>query len=137
VIFIDTSFFMAVYSVRDERHGKAMECLADFKTWRRPADLFLTTNHVIFETITLARSKSGYSLAVTAGEELMSGRMARIHHATMEEERAAFEYLKKYRDKDYSPVDCLSFVIMEKMGITEALAFDSDFSHRFIVRPMP
>ena len=26
----------------------------------------------------------------------------------------------------------MSFVVMERLGITEALALDSDFSHRFI-----
>jgi predicted nucleic acid-binding protein len=36
-----------------------------------------------------------------------------------------------------STVDCLSFVIMEKLGIREALAVDSDFTHRFIARPGP
>jgi hypothetical protein len=28
-------------------------------------------------------------------------------------------------------------VIMDKFGITEALAVDSDFGHRFVVRPGP
>jgi predicted nucleic acid-binding protein len=135
LIFIDTSFFFAVFSDRDRRHAQAMECLAGFKTHGRPSELFLTTNHVVFETIALARSKAGYALAVTAGEELLSGGLARIHHASPEEERAAFEYLKKHSDKDYSAVDCLSFVLMLKLGITEALAFDEDFAHRFIVRP--
>lgn len=48
------------------------------------------------------------------------------------------KYLKKYRDKEFSAVDCLSFVVMDKLGITEALTFDArNFSHRFIVRPGP
>ena len=34
-------------------------------------------------------------------------------------------------------MDCLSFVVMEKLGIREALAFDSDFGHRFVIRPGP
>jgi predicted nucleic acid-binding protein len=50
---------------------------------------------------------------------------------------AAFEYLKRHRDKTYSAVDCLSFVVMEKHGITEALAIDDDFTHRFTARPGP
>jgi uncharacterized protein len=135
VIFVDTSFFLAVFSVRDQWHEKAMACLAAYDAWRRPCDHFVTTNHVVFETITVARSKAGYALAVAAGEELLRGQMARIYHASEEEERAAFDYLKKYRDKDYSPADCLSFVVMEKLAITEALSFDAHFSHRFIVRP--
>jgi predicted nucleic acid-binding protein len=55
----------------------------------------------------------------------------------LEEHGAAFEYLKRHRDKKYSAVDCLSFVVMEKLGIREALAVDSDFQHRFIARPGP
>ncbi len=43
----------------------------------------------------------------------------------------------KYHDKDYSPVDCLSFVVMERLEMTEALAINSDFTHRFIARPGP
>ncbi len=37
----------------------------------------------------------------------------------------------------YSTKDCLSFVIMDKLGITEALTIDSDFTRRFIARPGP
>ena len=37
----------------------------------------------------------------------------------------------------YSAVDCLSFVVMLKQGINEALSFDSDFARRFVVRPGP
>jgi predicted nucleic acid-binding protein len=34
-------------------------------------------------------------------------------------------------------VDCLSFVVMEKLGISEALAVDDDFTHHFVARPGP
>jgi predicted nucleic acid-binding protein len=34
-------------------------------------------------------------------------------------------------------LDCLSFVVMEKLGIREAFAVDADFTHRFIARPGP
>jgi predicted nucleic acid-binding protein len=34
-------------------------------------------------------------------------------------------------------VDCLSFVVMEQQGIREALAVDSDFTHRFSALPGP
>jgi predicted nucleic acid-binding protein len=34
-------------------------------------------------------------------------------------------------------VDCLSFVVMEQQDIREALAVDSDFTHRFLARPGP
>ena len=43
----------------------------------------------------------------------------------------------RYRDKRYSLTDCLSFLIMEMQGITEALSLDEDFTHRFTARPGP
>jgi hypothetical protein len=54
-----------------------------------------------------------------------------------EEERAAFDYFKRHRDQSYSFADCLSFVVMDRLGIAEALAVDSDFTHRFTAIPGP
>jgi predicted nucleic acid-binding protein len=34
-------------------------------------------------------------------------------------------------------VDCVSFVVMEKLGIQIAWSVDSDFSHRFTAVPGP
>jgi predicted nucleic acid-binding protein len=136
VIFVDTGFFFALLSEDDPAHARALEVFETFEGRRLP-DLFLTTNHVVFETITLARVRAGHALAVEAGEMLYSEKMARIYQASPEEERLAFAYLRKYQDKLYSAVDCLSFVVMEKLAITEALAVDSDFSHRFVARPGP
>lgn len=136
MIFIDTSFFFALFSARDRHHQDALETLAPFKRERRqPKELFLTTNHVVFETITLAQRRGGHSLAVAVGEALLGRKLAQIHQATADEEKAAFEYLRKFDDQEFSAVDCLSFVVMERLGIREALAFDRHFSHRFIVRP--
>lgn len=84
----------------------------------------------------MAGRHGGHALAVAAGEILYTEKLARIHRTTAEQ--AGFEYLKQHKDKKYSAVDCLSFVIMIQHGITEAFAFDKrDFSHRFIVRPDP
>ncbi len=95
MIFIDTSFFVALLDPRDRNHARAVE----------------------------------------AGELLYGEKLARIHRTTAAEEAAAFEYLKRFADKQYSAVDCLSFVVMEKHGVHEAMAFDADFSHRFVLRP--
>ncbi len=54
-----------------------------------------------------------------------------------EDQLEAFAYPKRHHDKDYSVADCLSFVVMLKLGIQEAWSFDEHFSHRFVVRPGP
>jgi predicted nucleic acid-binding protein len=136
VIFVDTGFFVALLDPRDTNHSRAVEAFQAFDG-KRLKDQLLTTNNVVLETITVARYEAGHRLAVRAGEMLYAEKLARLHRTTAEEEAAAFEYLRKYADKEYSAVDCLSFVVMEKLGIREALAFDSDFGHRFVMRPGP
>jgi predicted nucleic acid-binding protein len=36
-------------------------------------------------------------------------------------------FYSQRRDKDWSLTDCISFVVMEERGVTEALATDRDF----------
>jgi uncharacterized protein len=142
VIFLDTSFLFAFFAKDDRNHLRVREVMDDYRG-RDMYSLVLTTNHVVAETITLIRSgvhrdpDVAHDVAVKVGEQLFDGVFGQIHQATPEEERAAFEYLARYHDKQYSFVDCLSFVVMEKLDITEALATDSDFTHRFIARPGP
>ena len=136
MILVDTGFFFAFFSAKDPDHSRCRELIETFKDHRLP-ELFLTTDHVVFETITLTRTRIGHERAVFVGERLYSEKMARIHRASFEEQRAAFDYFKRHSDKKYSTVDCLSFVVMESLGIREALAVDEDFTHRFVARPGP
>ena len=71
------------------------------------------------------------------GDHLYGERMVQIHRVSFEEQLAAFEHFKRHSDKKYNAVDCLSFVVMKKLDIREALAVDEDFTHRFIARPGP
>jgi uncharacterized protein len=121
VIFVDTGFFFALFSEGDPDHGRAVGVLETLHG-RSLSELLVTTNHVVFETVTLARARAGHDLAVRVGDILYSEKLARIHRASFEEEKSAFEYLRRHRDKRYSAVDCLSFVVMDGLGIREALA---------------
>jgi predicted nucleic acid-binding protein len=136
MIFVDTGFLFALASEKDPDHSRVREVWQGLKGRRLP-DLLLTTNHVVLECITLTRTRIGHAAAVEMGERLLSGKLARIHQTSAEEERAGFEYLKQHRDKHYSAVDCVSFAVMDKLGISEALAVDADFTHRFAARPGP
>lgn len=142
MIFLDTSFLYALVAQRDADHHRVVEVMNEYRD-RDLRTLALTTNHVVEETITLLRSSVhrdpgiAHDIAVQVGRDLYAGVFGRIHHVSPNEERDAFEYLARHRDKIYSLTDCLSFVVMDKQGITEALAVDSDFTHRFTARPGP
>ena len=68
---------------------------------------------------------------------MLAGTFGKVHHATIEEEHATLAYFARYQDKVYSFVDCLSFVLMDRLGIREALTVDGDFTHRFVALPGP
>ena len=63
--------------------------------------------------------------------------MAQVYRTTADDEAEAAAYLRRHADKEYSAVDCLSLVVMDTLGISEALAVDDDFTHRFVTRPGP
>jgi predicted nucleic acid-binding protein len=136
MIFVDTGFIFALFSAKDPDHVRVREVYDELEP-QRLRDELVTTNHVVFETIQLTRGRIGVAEAKSLAELLYSERMARIHWATPEEEKAAVAYMAKFRDQKYSLVDCLSFVVMEELKISEALTVDSDFTHRFTARPGP
>ena len=136
MILVDTSFFYALASAKDADHERARRELESFAN-RRLNEFILTTNHIVFETIQLAKARRGHHAAVSIDKELYLQKIAKIYWASQEEEQEAFAYMAKYHDQVYSIVDCLSFVVMERLDIREALTLDSDFTHRFVARPGP
>ena len=142
MIFLDTGFVFALVYADDAHHARVTEVLNQYRG-RPLADFVLTTNHVISETVTLLRKKAGsdprarHALAARTGARMFAGIFGKVHHATEEEERAALAYFARHDDKAYSFVDCVSFVLMEKLGIREAFTVDGDFTHRFVALPGP
>jgi predicted nucleic acid-binding protein len=142
LIFLDTGFLYALFAEEDEHHLRVREALERYRGQSLP-DFVLTTNYVAAETIALARAKghpdSGvrHDRAVDIGRRLWAGHFGEIHRVTEAEEREALDFFTKHRDKRYSFVDCVSFVVMEKLGIREAFTVDSDFTHHFVAIPGP
>jgi hypothetical protein len=58
-----------------------------------------------------------------------------VERVTKEDENKALKLLIDYRDKDYSFCDAISFVIMERLKVFEAISFDDHFRQygKFII----
>lgn len=140
MIFVDTGFLFALFAAEERaRHRQAQELLATLEG-RTLSDVLITTDHIIFETLTLIQTtvkRNAHARAVWLGGLLYGEKIARIYRTSFSEQIQAFDYLKQHKDKAFSAVDCLSFVVMLKLGIREAWTFDRHFSHRFIARPGP
>jgi predicted nucleic acid-binding protein len=119
-IFVDSSAWYALVNARDKNHLAA-------KRFLEAGHRLLTTNFVIDETITLVLVRKGYQAAVDLGEQLWSEEQARIVWLSRTDQRAAWQLFKRYSDKEFSFTDCTSFVVMERLELTHAFAFDEHF----------
>jgi len=118
--FADTSAWFATVDPNDPNHEIARRFMS-----AKPR--LVTTNFVIDETITLVLKRLDYTRALRLGEQLWSGQLARIIYITRTDQQAAWQLFKRYRDKEFSFTDCTSFVVMERLRLTHAFAFDEHF----------
>jgi predicted nucleic acid-binding protein len=123
VIFVDSSFWIALQLPRDEHHDEARGLLRSVADER-----WLTTNHVRGETWTYLRRKTRHALAVTFLDLLERTPRLDIEFVGNRVEQEALDWLRRHDERAYSFVDATSFTLMQKLGIRNALAFDGDFA---------
>jgi predicted nucleic acid-binding protein len=123
MIFVDTSFFVALRNARDARHEQAVAALAQVGTTQ-----LVTSNHVRGETWTFLRRKVGHAAAVGFLDTLRDSAATDVVDVEPELEGRALAWLRKHDERAYSFVDATSFALMRSLKIREALAFDGDFS---------
>lgn len=120
--FADTSFWVALQTSRDNHHREAAAL------WRQDRGPVRTSNLVMGETWAWLRRRSGHEAALRFAESVAAS--ARVSIATVDEtiDGRAWEWLRRHDERAYSYVDATSFEIMRRERITEALAFDGDFT---------
>lgn len=121
-VFVDTGAWYALVDRSDPDHPEARRF---FEANRIP---LATSNFVFDETVTLLRRRLGWAVAVEFGRRLKGSELAGMVHVTGEDEDAAWEIFRKFRDKDFSYTDCTSFAVMERLKLRTAFAFDGHFA---------
>ena len=123
-LFLDTSFLYALEDVSDLHHDESREIWK--KTLKNPPRLVLTS-YIFDETVTLLQSKLGHAKAADVGNRLLDSSLVEFIQVTPEIFEEAWSYFSKHKDKGYSFTDCVSFTVMEKLSIKNALTFDRHF----------
>lgn len=129
--FVDTVALIALVNTRDSLHEKAKEV---FINLRRQNYLFVTTEFVLLE---FANALSAPDFRVKAAifiEGLRRSDDIEIVPASSELFRLGFELYKSRVDKEWSIVDCMSFIMMEEMEISEAFTEDHHFEQAGFVK---
>jgi predicted nucleic acid-binding protein len=131
VIFVDSSAWFARYSPKDRNHKAAKR----FHTAAR--ETLVTTDYIIDEVLTLLKVRGNVERATRVGTALFGGELAEIEWVSQADVADAWAAFNKYRDKQWSFTDCVSYVVMQRLGIKKAFAFDVHFSQFGIVTVYP
>ena len=128
--FVDTSYWVALRLRRDAHNDAAV------RVWK-PGQALLTTNHVVGETWTFLRRRDGHASAVAFLDAVESAAWLTVVHVDEAIEREARAWLRRHDERVYSFVDATSFVVMWHERVSDALAFDGDFSAAGFVEVRP
>jgi predicted nucleic acid-binding protein len=120
-VFVDTGAWFAYFVRRDPDHEAAVKWTQEN---RQP---LVTTDYVLDELLTLLKLRESHRVAVAASEALLQQNVTRVERITETVFVAAWEVFRQYRDKGWSFTDCTSKVVMERLRIAQAFAFDTDF----------
>ena len=87
----------------------------------------MTASYVFDEVVTFFNSRGRHAKAVEVGNNLLRSPSVQVIHVDEGLFYEAWAYFRQHQDKDYSLTDCISFIVMRRLGISTALAFDQHF----------
>jgi len=123
-VFLDTGYLIAIEAADDQNHAAADQHWNSYRKALRP---LVTTSFVLAEIVTFFNSRKRHEKAVEPGRMLLTSPSVRLVQVDETMFLRGWEYFQQRPDKTYSLTDCISFVLMQQHGITEALTFDQHF----------
>lgn len=123
-VFADSQGWIALLNRSDQYHTAACKMMTAFARERRG---IVTTDWVLAETGNgLARTNARAEF-VEAVRRLQGSRSVTIVRISEEHFQQALEMFGRAGDKGWGLVDCASFVVMTRRGVTEAFTNDHHF----------
>jgi uncharacterized protein len=127
MVWVDTSGFYALLDTDDPHHRAATEL------WRRFSDdeaqyALFTCNYTQVETMGVLQRRMGVRPVRRILAEFFPA--AKVMWVTPEVHDIALIDLLEADRRKLSMVDCVSFVLMRSIGITDAFAFDPHFAEQ-------
>jgi uncharacterized protein len=120
-IFADSGFWLAWLNSDDVFHAKARRLNRDM---RRP---LVTTDAVLTEVANSMARPPRRAMAVEFLHRIRTNPLIEVVPVERELFARAVSFYAARPDKDWGLTDCISFVVMQERGITDALAADIHF----------
>lgn len=119
--FVDTSFVVALVNRKDQNHSLALNLAERFA-----GPGIVTTDAILLE-IGNALSRNFKRESVEIIEHFLTSDDVKVIHIHPPLFRKAFDLYKSHSDKLWGLIDCVSFVVMKELAITDALSADKHF----------
>lgn len=123
-LFLDTGYVIALEAEDDEHHQEARQHWEKLAQ-QRPS--LVTSTYVFDEIVTFFNSRGRHAKAVEIGRRLLRSPHIRLVQVDVSLFEEGWSYFQGRPDKRYSLTDCISFVIMARERVREALCFDGHF----------
>ncbi|HLF28628.1 MAG TPA: PIN domain-containing protein [Anaerolineae bacterium] len=125
-LFVDTSGWGHLVDPTQSYHMLAAQV---YRAARRQQRKIVTTNYIITELAALLASPLDIPRPkiIAFIEGLKTSPYVQVVHVDSTLDEQAWEMFKNRQDKEWSLVDCASFVLMQQHNIREALATDHHF----------
>jgi predicted nucleic acid-binding protein len=123
--FADTSFWIALSSKRDQYRSHAIAWHAIIL---RSGIRIVTTEAVLWEWLNALAASPTRATAAEGYRRIHADKLVEVVPFDPELNAAAIDLYRSRGDKNWSLTDCLSIVVMERLGLTEALTTDHHFA---------
>lgn len=123
-IFADACYWIALLNRNDQLHETAVAAKKQLGNSQ-----VITTDEVLTEVLNFS-SRHGQQMR-DAATQVVDGLRSDDRVTVVEQSRTSFDYglsrYKKFLDKEWSLVDCVSFELMSRDSVSEALTNDHHF----------
>ncbi len=121
-LLADTSALLALVLADDAHHREAAAYLR-----RSGNNRFVLTDLILAETVTRLRARADALRAVAFADDVLNSRRYDVVFVDAGLLRGGLVQMKRLADKRLSLTDCVSFEILDRLGLEGAFTFDRDF----------
>jgi uncharacterized protein len=125
IVFVDTSFLVALLDPRDSEHRKALSLVRKLhkkRTGLLSSDAILLELANYFSRSPLRSEAIAWIDAIRANAEW---EIISLERPLVLQGESRY---RRYRDKSWSLTDCISMEVMEERGLAEVATADKDFA---------
>ena len=121
-LLADTGALLAFLLKNDQHHADAVRFVRT-----HPNARFVLSSLILSEVVTRIRARAGAARAAETGRKLLDSRRYSVIFVDAPLVQRGLDRMEQFADKRLSLTDCVSFEVIDRLGLQGAFAFDNDF----------